>query len=142
MAKEIDVLINFLGSRNLKLTSQRKVILDAFLKTEKHVSADDLYDMIKRRNPEIGHATVFRTLKLLREAGIAMEVDLGDKKARYEHKYGHKHHDHLICVRCGSFIEVMDEMIEKQQKKLCKKVGFLPQWHKMEIYGVCRKCRK
>jgi len=65
-------------------------------------------------------------------------VDFGDRIVRYEHKYGHRHHDHLVCVECGSFIEVFDERIEELQDKLCRNKGFLPHRHKMEIYGVCR----
>jgi Fur family ferric uptake transcriptional regulator len=141
MSKEIDLLINFLNRKNLKLTNQRKVILDAFLKTERHVSVEDLYNIVRKKNPDIGQATIFRTLRLLHDADIAKEVDLGDKKARYEHKYGHKHHDHLICLKCGKFIEVVDENIEKMQDRLCEKIGFLPERHKMEIFGICRQCR-
>jgi len=142
MSREVEVLINFLNEKNLKLTSQRKIILDAFLRTERHVSAKDLYDIIRKRNPEIGLATVFRTLRLLREANIAKVVSFGDKKLRYEHKYGHKHHDHLICVKCGRFVEVLDKNIERLQNELCKKAGFTLERHKMDIYGVCRECGK
>ncbi len=131
-----------ISEKNLKLTMQRKEILDIFLRAEKHLSVDDLYDIARKRNPNIGHATVFRTLRLLKDAGIANEVELGDKRIRYEHKYGHKHHDHLICVKCGKFIEVIDENIEKLQNELCKRIGFQPQRHKMEIYGICKKCRR
>ncbi|MEE8359884.1 MAG: transcriptional repressor [Candidatus Omnitrophota bacterium] len=141
MPKEVEILTDFLKEKNLKLTSQRRTILEAFLKTEKHVSVDDLYDIIRKNSPDIGHATVFRTLRLFRNADIAKEVDLGDKRTRYEHKYGHNHHDHLICVQCGKFIEVLDEEIEKLQDKFCKRAGFLPQRHKMEIFGICRQCR-
>jgi len=142
MSKELNIFIDFLRKKDLKLTDQRKKILDIFLKIDRHLSVEDLYDIVKKKDPDIGQATVFRTLKLLREADIAKEVDLGDKKVRYEHKYGHQHHDHLVCVKCGRFIEAVDLKIEKLQEKLCKKFGFLPQRHKMEIFGVCRQCRK
>lgn len=142
MAGEIDILIDFLGKKNLKLTNQRREILEAFLDTEKHVTAEDLYNIVKKKDPDIGFATVFRTLKLLGEADIAKEVDFGDRRMRYEHKYGHKHHDHLICVECGKFIEVIDEKIEKLQNELCKRLHFEPVRHKMEIFGRCRECVK
>ena len=142
MSKELNIFIDFLKKKDLKLTDQRNKILDIFLKIDGHLSAEDLYDIVKKKDPGIGQATVFRTLKLLREADIAKEVDLGDKKVRYEHKYGHQHHDHLVCVKCGRFIEAVDSKIEELQEKLCKRFGFLPQRHKMEIFGVCRQCRK
>lgn len=137
-----EIFIEFLRKKNLKLTGQRQEILNMFLKTERHVSVDDMYDIVRKKDPAIGHATVFRTLKLLRDAGIANEVDLGDRRIRYEHKYGHEHHDHLVCTRCGRFFEVVDMKIEELQDELCKKMGFIPQTHKMEIFGLCRQCRR
>ncbi len=142
MSNELKIFINFLKKKKLKFTGQRKQILDVFLKTEKHLSAEDLYEIVRKRNPGIGHATVFRTLNILCEAGIANKVDLGDGKRRYEHRHDHRHHDHLVCVKCGSFIEAVDPKIEKLQEELCRKHGFLPQRHKMDIFGVCKKCRK
>ncbi len=142
MAKELDIFINFLRTKNLKLTNQREEILNIFVRTQKHLTTEDLYNFIKKRDPNIGLATVFRTLKLMCEAGIAREVDFGDKRIRYEHKYGHEHHDHLVCTKCGKFIEAIDPGIERLQNRLCKKFKFSPTWHKMQIFGICRKCKK
>ena len=141
MSKESGIFIDYLKKRDLKLTDQRKIILDVFLKTERHLSVEDLYSIAKKRDTSIGQATVFRTLKLLCEADIAKEVDLGDGKKRYEHKYGHEHHDHLVCLECGRFIETMDPNIEKLQEELCRKHGFKPRRHKMQIFGICKKCK-
>ena len=141
MLKEKDKFINFLKDKDLKLTKQREEILETFLKTEKHLAAEDLYNAIKKKNPAIGQATVFRTLKLICEADLAKEVYFGDKTTRYEHKYGHEHHDHLVCIKCGRSIEAVDPRIEKLQEALCKKIGFLPKRHKLDIFGVCKKCR-
>lgn len=142
MHEEFNIFIDFLKEKNLKLTSQREEILRYFLKTDRHLTVEDLYNIVKKKDPNIGQATVFRTLKLLCEAGIAGEVDLGDKKIRYEHRYGHQHHGHLVCIECGKFIEVMHPEIEKLQNGLCKKFGFFPQRHKMEIFGICKQCKK
>ena len=76
------------------------------------------------------------------EAGIAGEVDFGERIMRYELKYGHEHHDHLICLKCGKYIEAMDPKIERLQKRLCERFGFIPQKHRMEIFGVCKECQK
>ena len=140
MINELDIFINFLKAKNLKFTKQREEILKIFLNAERHFSVEELYGLIKTKDPAIGQATVFRTLKLLCEADIAQEVDLGDKRVRYEHKYGHRHHDHMVCVRCGIFIEAVDSEIEKLQDRLCKKFKFTPHRHKMEIFGVCKQC--
>ena len=141
MSGEMGIFIDYLKKKDLKLTGQRKIILDVFLKTERHLSVEDLYNIAKKKDSSIGQATVFRTLKLLREVDIAKEIDLGDGKTRYEHKYGHEHHDHLVCLECGRFIEAVDSRIEKLQGALCRKHGFMPQRHKMQIFGVCKKCR-
>lgn len=141
MLKELSIFVDHLKKKRLKLTDQRQEILNIFLKTDRHLSVEDLYNIVKKKDKNIGQATVFRTLKLLCEADIAKEVDLGDKTLRYEHKYGHQHHDHLVCIKCGRFIEAVDTKIEKLQEELCKRFRFLPQRHKMEIFGICKKCK-
>ena len=140
MREEQRIFVNFLKENKLKLTIQRRHILDTFLDHEKHLSAEELYKIVKRKDPKIGQATVFRTLKLLCYAGIAREVILDDMIVRYEHKYGHEHHDHLVCVECSKCIETLDPKIEKLQEALCKKFSFSPQNHKMEIFGICKVC--
>jgi len=142
MIKEKVVFSDFLKTKELRLTAQREKVLEVFLGTDRHLSVEELYNIVKKKAPKIGQATVFRTLKLLCEADIAKEVDLGDRRMRYEHKYGHEHHNHLVCIRCGSFIETVDPKIEKLQDKLCKRFGFFPQRHKTEIFGICKKCSK
>ena len=140
MQKEIELFKAQLRKDNLKVTQQRLKILEAFLKAERHLSCDDLYRMIRRHNSEIGYATVYRTLKIIQKTGLAREVDFGDKISRLEHEYGHKHHDHLICLKCGRFFEVFDPDIELLQEKLARKHKFNPIRHKMDIFGYCRKC--
>jgi Fur family ferric uptake transcriptional regulator len=138
-AKEL--FLAYVRKKGLRNTKQREAILDTFLSADKHITVDELYSAVKRRAPEIGCATVHRNLKLMCKSGLADEIKIGNEKARYEPKYGHGHHDHLICLRCGRFIEVNDERIERLQDKLAEANGFLPQRHKLEIYGLCRKCR-
>jgi len=142
MAQETAIFTNFLKKKNLKSTKQRQEILNVFLKSKRHLSVEDLYNIVKKNDPGIGQATVFRVLKLLCESGLAKEVKLGDKKTRFELKYGHQHHDHLVCVNCGKFIEVLDPRIEDLQEKLCQRFGFSPKRHRMEIFGTCKKCRR
>ena len=139
--EEQKIFDDYVRNKGLKQSGQRKDILLTFLKTEKHLTADELYRLVKRKNSAIGTATVYRTLKLLSESGLCREFRLDDGTARYEHLYGHDHHDHLICTSCGGFEEVLDPEIEKLQEKLARKHGFKISNHKMEIYGTCRKCR-
>ncbi len=139
---EQKVFQEFLAEKNLRMTYQRKTILDVFLKTKTHVSPEDLYNLVKKKDSSIGQATVYRTLKLLSEAGLASEVDFGDGVMRYEHKYGQSHHDHLVCEVCGKKVEVFDPLIEELQEKLAKKHGFVLTNHKMYLYGICNKCKR
>jgi Fur family ferric uptake transcriptional regulator len=134
-------LRTYINDKGLRHTRQREVILDAFLSAERHITVEELFDIVKRRNPEIGYATVDRNLKLMSACGLADEIKIGKQKTRYEQKIGQEHHDHLICVKCGKFIEVRDDRIEELQDRLAQANGFLPQRHKLEIYGLCRKCR-
>lgn len=127
--------------KGLRLTRQRDSILDAFMSAGGHITAAELHEKISRKHPEIGFATVQRNLNLFCESGIAQEIKVGRQKTRYEQKIGQEHHDHLICVKCGVFIEAHDANIEKLQERLAESMGFRPLRHKLEIYGYCKKCR-
>ena len=128
--------------KGLRHTEQREKILEVFLKTERHVSTQELYDLVRRRHRGIGYATVARTVKLLEEVGISRQVDFGDGVQRYEHKWAHEHHDHLICIHCGSFVEIQSEQVEKLQDKLVRRHGYTQVSHKLDIFGVCPKCQR
>ena len=79
-------------------------------------------------------------MKLLSEAGLCRELQLEDGTTRYEHLYNHKHHDHLICTKCGKFIEIESPQIEALQEKLAKENGFVLLKHRLELYGICSTC--
>lgn len=140
--KEQIVFEGYLLSKHLKHSQQRKELLDIFLAIEKHVTADEFYRTAKRRYPSIGFATVYRTLKLLCQSGLCREFKLEDGTTRYEHLYGHKHHDHLVCTRCGRCIEIEDAGIEHLQERLFRQHKFTAQGHRMELYGICDKCKE
>lgn len=131
----------YLLKKGLRNTSQREDILAVFYSAGKHLTIEELHSLIKKKNPAIGYATVHRNLKLLCECGLGEEIRIGRQKARYEPKLGQEHHDHLICLRCGKFIEVRDDKIEKLQNKLAEANDFTPLKHKLEIFGICKGCR-
>ncbi|MEQ1923579.1 MAG: transcriptional repressor [Pyrinomonadaceae bacterium] len=126
----------------LRRTGQRDLILDIFLSTEDHLTSDDLYLLVHRKDPSVGHTTVYRTLKLLTEAGLAREVRFGDNKTYYEHHYNHEHHDHMICTECGKVIEFFSADIESLQDEMADKFGFKPTHHSLRMWGVCAECQK
>jgi Fur family transcriptional regulator, ferric uptake regulator len=136
-----DVFQSYVREKGLRNTTQREQILDAFLSANKHITADELFEIVKERDPEIGYATIHRNLALFCKSGVADEIKIGTQKTRYEPKVGQEHHDHLICTVCGRFVEVSDEKIEELQQKLAEAHDFVPSRHKLEIYGTCRECR-
>lgn len=130
----------FVAGRGLRRTEQRDKVVDVFLATEKHVTVQELHDLIRQKHKGIGYATVARTVKLMSESGLCRQVDFGDGVLRYEHKYKHEHHDHLICVKCGRFEEVYSPELERIQYELVKKYGYVQQSHKLDIFGLCPEC--
>ena len=141
MAHELEreALARYLDEHNLKHTKQRDLILEVFLAAEGHVTSEDLYQRIREENPNIGHTTVYRTMKLLCDAGLAQERHFGDGVTRYEIE--HRHHDHLICTRCGRIVEFECSMIESAQDDIAERYGFRILRHRHELYGHCDKCR-
>ena len=136
-----DIFRNYIKEKGLRNTRQREEILDAFFSSEKHITVEKLFTSMRMKNPDIGYATVHRNLSLLCECGLAEAIKIGKQETRYEPKFGQKHHDHLICLKCGQFIEVSDHKIEKLQDKLAEANDFVPVRHKLEIYGICKKCK-
>ena len=132
---------DFISHKGLKSTRQRDIILDAFLSSDRHMSIEELYLKLRSKHPNIGYATVYRTLKLFAESGIARETQFGDGQTRYEHVAEGEHHDHLVCTRCGTIVEFENETIEKLQEEVASTHGFLIERHKLELYGRCQKCR-
>jgi Fur family ferric uptake transcriptional regulator len=129
-------------SRGLRLTRQRLLITETFFRRGGHTTVDDLYQELLKTQPGIGYATVYRTLKLLVECGIAESLQFGEDSTRYEP--ASEHHDHLICTGCGTIIEFENETIENLQEEIAKMFGFTLTHHNMELYGRCSdpKCTK
>lgn len=140
--KEKDVFEEHIQKAGLRRTAQRDVILEVFLKTEEHLTSEDLYWLVQKKDPSVGHTTVYRTLKLLTEAGLAREVRFGDNKTYYEHHFEHQHHDHMICTECGKVIEFFSAEIESLQDQMADNFGFKPTHHSLRLWGVCSDCQK
>lgn len=142
MEKEKELLKEYIEGKKLRLTRQRELILEGFLAVEEHISSEELYRIVSEKDPSIGLATVYRTMNLLVECGLAQELQFGDGQTRYEHAFDHQHHDHLICRGCGKIMEFNNPMIEKLQEKISREKGFKVLSHKLELYGLCRDCKK
>jgi Fur family ferric uptake transcriptional regulator len=129
---------DYLQENSLNTTQQREAIVEEFLSCQGHVSTDDLLENVRTENKKIGYATVYRTLKLLVEAGLAHARDFGDGQTRYE--VASDHHDHLICSKCGLVLEFEDDEIEALQDKVAQRLGgFKIVQHRLELFGLCPK---
>src|SRR5260370_1519502 len=134
---EMRVLREFSQDRKLKLTPHRQLILDNFLTNEGHRSVEDIYRVVREEDPRIGYTTVYRTMKILADCGLAREIDLADGITRYEHLYNHEHHDHMICMQCEKSIEFYDPEIEALQDEASEHLGFKVLDHNLQIYVLC-----
>lgn len=140
---ERDALIaRFMAEKGLKSTRQRSLIIDLFFDLDGHHSVEQLWSKVRLQDPKVSVATVYRTMKLLAESGLAHAHAFGDGQTRYEPAIGREHHDHLICTRCGTIIEFENDRIEVLQDAVARKHGFTVTSHKMELYGLCRNCQK
>jgi Fur family ferric uptake transcriptional regulator len=142
MNEEKEIFHQHIQRAGLKRTAQRDLILEVFLRTEEHLSSEDLYHLVKLEDPGVGHTTVYRTLKLLVEAGLAREVRFGDGRTRYEHNYKHPHHDHMICTSCGETIEFYSAELEAIQDAIVARHKFQPVQHSLRIFGLCVNCQR
>ncbi len=141
MADEYTLFKDFLGKHQLKLTPQRKAVLEAVFATHRHFDAEELVQILRHMGKKISRATVYRTLDLLVKGGLVHAMELGDSRKVYEHVVGHRHHDHLICTECGRTIEFGDGFIEMLQEKVCDRLNFQAQTHSLRIFGRCENCR-
>ncbi len=134
------LLYEHMEKRGLRSTEQRKVIVETFFKAPHHISIEELLADVRHKDPRVGYATVYRTLKLLTECGVAYERKFGDGLTRYELADESSHHDHLICVDCGKIIEFEEPQIEVLQETIAARYGFTLKTHKHEMYGSCSDC--
>src|SRR3974390_1709955 len=143
MVKEAeDIFYRHLRRVGLKHTGQRDTILRAFLDTRDHLSTDELFRLVRKKDERIGFTTVYRTLKLLAECGLASEVAFNDGVARYEHQYNRRSHHHMVCTECGSSVEFFSDEIERIERETGRKHKYLTTRHTFQIYGVCDACQK
>ena len=131
-------LTQYLEDHNLKHTRQREAVLEIFLDASGHITGEEIYTRVRQQHENIGYTTVYRTMKLLCEAGLAVERHFDDGITRYEIE--HEHHDHLVCLRCGKIIEFECSMIESAQQDIADRYQFRVLRHRHELYGHCADC--
>ncbi len=142
MSFEIQMFRDFLRAHGLRWTPQRRTVVEGFLVSEGHILAEDLHRRVQTADDSIGIATVYRTLNLLVECGLAGEFTRSTGKKSFEKIYRKGRHDHLICTGCGRIVEFEHPVIEKLQMDICRRHGFARTHHRMQLEGRCRLCRE
>lgn len=137
---ERKVFREFLNRKGLKFTRERQKILREVFAFHRHFAPAELLEKMRSKKIKVSKASIYRALPLLVESGLIEQVDKNDKHAHYEHTFGHGHHDHLICLKCGSVIEVFSPKLEAIQEEICRENCFSGMTHTLEIKGHCRTC--
>ncbi len=131
----------YIEEKGLKHSRQRDRIAETFFGMGGHVSVEELVARVRRIDPRVSVATVYRTMKLLSDCGLAIPRQFGGGQTRYEAAAGRAHHDHMICTRCGEIVEFANERIESLQELVARRHGFEVESHKLELYGRCARCQ-
>lgn len=129
-----------LEEQRLPVTHQREAIARVLFESGRHLSADDVAERLRERGEQIGKATIYRTLNLLVEVGLATEHDFDEGFKRYETRAGPSHHDHLICTSCGSVTEFHRPDLESMQEEVARARGFRVLTRQLKLYGLCAEC--
>jgi Fur family transcriptional regulator, ferric uptake regulator len=132
----------FVKAKGLHESKIRDLIVETFLSSQEHLGLDQLLERVRAKNPGVGMATVYRTMRLLEEAGLVQTRNFNSGPTLYEMVLGRPHHDHLICTRCGTIVEFENDRIEALQDKVARQHGFQVTSHKMELYGFCDACQR
>lgn len=143
MAREYEILKKKLREKGFKLTPQRKSILDVTIANEgKHLSAEEIYELVKNYCPDIGLATVYRTMQIFDEIGLVYKHNFDDGRSRYEFSQDEDHqHHHLICIKCGRVVEVEEDLLEQLEYEVECKYNFSVTNHNLKFFGYCSQCR-
>jgi Fur family ferric uptake transcriptional regulator len=135
--------IDFLGQRNLRLTSQRQAIIDSVFSTDEHFTAEQLLEWSRRRDKSVSRATVYRTLPLLTESGLVREMDFGKNYKFYDPNYAdHPNHSHIICQDCERIVEFESDKIERLENEISHRLGFEVKSQRLQITGRCEELKK
>lgn len=144
MEARIEKIKQQLQAQSYKLTPQREATVRVLLEHEQdHLSAEDVFMLVKEKSPDIGLATVYRTLELLTELHVVEKMNFGDGVARYDlrSEENRHHHHHLICMQCGTVVEIMEDWLGPLEEKLEKEFGFMVVDHRLDFQGYCCNCR-
>jgi Fur family ferric uptake transcriptional regulator len=135
--------MDFLSGKNLRLTAQRRAIIESAFSTRQHFTAEQLLDWSRRRDKSVSRATIYRTLPLLTESGLVREMDFGKDHKFYDPNYAeHPRHDHIICEDCEKIVEFESDKLEQLENEISERLGFSAHAHRLQITAHCEEFRK
>lgn len=138
-----NLLSEYVKKHGLRSTSQRDLILDVVLNSERHIDAETVTQIVKKTDPTLGIATVYRTLRMMTSAQLLVERYFDGARAQFEFvDFAGEHHDHIICLECKNIVEFFNEDLENLQNQIAKDLKFELKNHRMELFGVCAECQK
>jgi len=141
MKSAVQVFREFSRKNGLRNTPERETIIEEIFATHDHFDVDELYLRLKNKKKKISKPSVYRLIPHLLESGLIQEAYFEDGHLHYEHIYGHEHHCHLRCLKCGKTIEFQEKSLERLEKKMGEKYDFAVKGHKMEVFGYCPACK-
>jgi Fur family ferric uptake transcriptional regulator len=141
-SKEAEIFSGFLKSKGLSFTKQRRLVLEEVFRNHNHFEAEEIVELLRKKNQHVSRATVYRTLTHLEDCSLIGKVDLGHGHSHYEHILGHEHHEHLYCEKCGKLLEFSDSLLERRIVRIAESNRFTITSHTVQIFGICNKCGK
>jgi Fur family ferric uptake transcriptional regulator len=137
---QLQAIEEYMKSRGFKLTRPRRRVVEKLLDVKGHVSADELFDLLRKDKEDVSRATVYRTLSIVSQSGLVDGHDFDGGRRVYEPMVGRAHHDHLFCISCGKVIEFEEDGIERLQEAVVARYRFTPVYHSHKIFGYCENC--
>ena len=135
------LFVDFLKKKDARVTQARKIVLTQVFSRHDHFCADDLAAELSSGRNHVSRGTVYRTLALMEEAGLVRVIRDTDVHAHYEHTFNHPHHEHMICDKCGEFIEFCDDKVMELISASCREKGFAERTHRIVVFGTCAACQ-
>lgn len=142
MKSEIQVFREYIRQRGLRRTPEREEILREIFEIHGHFDVDELHLRLRNRGTKVSKASIYRVLPLLIDCGLVREVDFSDGHWHYEHIYGHAHHCHLRCLRCGEILEFEEPTLNRLEEQLAREYGYRIKGHQLQVHGYCATCQE
>ena len=134
--------VQYLRDNNLKVTKERLMLLEELFNSSGHLDADSLLFQLRNQSKHVSRATIYRTLDLLVQCGLARKSRLGREHYVYERVTPGKRHDHMVCTGCGRIIEFYDSDLDERQRDVCLQHSFRPSFYSLQIQGLCAECQR